>query len=334
MTTPRPVAPGAAGTTLRDFTPADYGRYVAIVNASFPDYGWTVEEVRHEDGGWDHSRYFRRRLLAEDASGVVGVADASHWRNRFQPDNYNVDVVVEPGARRRGHGRALYERMEATLRDRGGRLLRSGVKESMTEGVRFARANGYVELSRDWESRLDLAAFDELPFSGAFTRIAEQGVTLTTLAEELSRDRDEALRKAFELHEETRRDVPSPDPATPGDPALFRRELEGPTALHDAYFIAVGPDGTWLGESNLWASLADPTFLWQGITGVRREARGRGIAMALKLETLRYGRTHGKREIKTWNATTNRPMLRINEALGFVKQPAWIRFEKDLQPGT
>ncbi|MBA2371842.1 MAG: GNAT family N-acetyltransferase [Chloroflexi bacterium] len=320
-----------ADTALRDFTEADYERYIEIVNASYPDYGWTVEEIRHEDAGWDDTKHFRRRLLAEDEARVVGVADASHWRNRFQPDHYSVDVVVDPAHRRRGHGRALYCRIEGSLRARDGRLLRSGVKESMSDGVAFARANGFREIGRDWESRLDVAAFHETPFLGAYTRIAEQGITVTTFADERSRDGDGALHKAFELHEDTRRDVPAPDPATPGDPELFRRELEGPTALPDAYFIAVGPDGSWLGESNLWASLVDPTFLWHGITGVRREARGKGIAMVLKLETIRYAKAHAKREIKTWNATTNRPMLRINEAVGFVKQPAWIRFEKDLR---
>jgi hypothetical protein len=50
--------------------------------------------------------------------------------------------------------------------------------------------------------------------------------------------------------------------------------------------------------------------------------------MALKLQTVRYAREHGYREIRTGNDARNRPMLRINEAMEFVKQPAWITFEK------
>jgi hypothetical protein len=54
--------------------------------------------------------------------------------------------------------------------------------------------------------------------------------------------------------------------------------------------------------------------------------------MALKLETVRYARDRGVQHIKTWNDQRNRPMLSINEALGFEKQPAWIQFHKDLEP--
>jgi GNAT superfamily N-acetyltransferase len=80
----------------------------------------------------------------------------------------------------------------------------------------------------------------------------------------------------------------------------------------------------------MFRSLDDPTFLWQGVTGVRRDARGKGIAMALKLRTVRYAIGRGVEHIKTWNDVRNRPMLSINEALGFEKQPAWVAYEKDL----
>lgn len=33
---------------VREFAPADYERYVEIGNLAQPDYGWTVEEARHQ----------------------------------------------------------------------------------------------------------------------------------------------------------------------------------------------------------------------------------------------------------------------------------------------
>ena len=105
----------------------------------------------------------------------------------------------------------------------------------------------------------------------------------------------------------------------------------GPNALPEAQFLALDGD-RYVGISALYRPLAQPGVISQGLTGVLREYRGRGIAMALKLQTVRYAREGGYREIRTWNDARNRPMLRINEALGFVKQPATITFEKSLVP--
>ena len=316
---------------LREFAPADYARYVALANACYPEYGWTEAEVRHQDETWDHSRFFRTRVMAEAGGELVGALDVSHSSGSFVPDTYWMEITVFPEHRRRGVGSALYQRLDEIVRSRNGRVLRIGVKESMTEGVRFVTKRGFTETKRDWESRLEVAAFDEAPFAGAFERIAAEGITVTTLAAELAKDPESAMREAFELHEDCRADVPSTDPVTRHDPDHFKKEIEGPNALPEAYFIAVDRDGRYVGESNLWASLEDPTFIWQGLTGVRRDARGKGVAMALKLHTVRYAKEQAKREIKTWNDVRNRPMLRINEAMGFVKQPVWIAFEKVLR---
>jgi len=317
-------------TTVRPATPADYLALVAVGKASYPDYGETVEEWRHWDETWDHSKYFKLRLVSEDSGRVVGYGQVNHMRWAFVPTKYRVDITVLPDHRGRGHGTALYDDLASAVVARGGRALASAAKESMTDGVRFLTKRGYREVKRDWESRLFVKGFDFARFSTADDRVAKQGIRIATLAEEMERDPD-ALQKAFELSEDCRMDIPSVDPPTRHTFDEFRREdIDAPSALLDAFYLAIDRDGRYLAVSNMFRSLDDPTFLWQGITGVRREARAKGIAMALKLRTVRYAIDHGIEHIKTWNDVHNKPMLSINEAMGFAKQPAWVSYEKDL----
>jgi GNAT superfamily N-acetyltransferase len=317
-------------TTLRIFTPADYEAVIAVNRASYPDYPESVEEWRHWDESWDSTKYFKQRLIAVDGARVVGWGQLNHMQWQFLADKYRLDVTVHPEHRRRGHGSGLHDELLATARSRGAIAVQAAAKESMADGVAFLAARDYRERKRDWESRLFVRKFDFARFAGADERVAKQGIRITTLAAERQRD-PEVLPKAYELSQGCSRDVPSVDPATPLPFAEWQRNvIEAPSHLPDAYFIAIDEAGRYLGLSDLASSLDDPTFLWQGLTGVRREARGRGIAMALKLRTVRYALDKGVEHIKTWNDQRNQPMLAINEALGFERQPAWIVYEKDL----
>ncbi len=56
------------------------------------------------------------------------------------------------------------------------------------------------------------------------------------------------------------------------------------------------------------------------MTGVRREYRGRGIALALKLLAIRFARSVGAQEITTSNDSLNAPMLAVNRKLGYQPQ--------------
>ena len=317
-------------TVIRAATPADYPVLVALNKASYPDYGETEEEWRHWDETWDHKKYFKSRVVAEDGGRVVGFGLVNHMRWAFVPTKYRIDITVHPDHRERGHGSALYDALLDKVRERSGKAVAAAVKESMAGGVRFLSKRGFREVKRDWESRLFVEGFDFARFVTAEARVAKQGIRIVTLADEMQRD-SSALQKAFELTEDCRMDIPSVDPPTRHTFEEFRIEdIDAPGALLDAFFVAIDKDGRYLGVSNLFRSLDDPAFLWQGITGVRREARGKGIAMALKLRTVRYAIDKGVEHIKTWNDVHNRPMLAINEAMGFAKQPAWISYEKDL----
>jgi len=316
---------------LRAFAPSDYTAWVEASNRCYPEYPWSVEEMRHEDETFDTTRFFKLRLVAEEDGRLVGGVDTGHRPGRYHPDRYWFDLWVLPEARRRGHGTAMYEQALAALRSRNALALNAGAKESMADGVEFLRKRGWVEVKRDWESRLKVAGFDFARFAGADERIAKEGIRITTYAEELARDPD-AERKAYELTDELRKDVPAVDPPTPQTIDEWRKHwIESPSFLADAFFIAIDRDGRWVGMSNLEKQLTDPKFVWQGLTGVRREDRGRGVAMALKLRTVHYAQALGVDHIKTWNDQRNRPMLRINEAMGFEKEPAWIAFELKLR---
>ena len=316
--------------TPRLFAPGDYEGYNALENRCYPEYPSTVEELRHRDEIWDHAKFFKRRIVVEEAGRIVGAGDLNHEQWTFHADKYHLGVMVDPDARRRGLGTAMYDDLLQAARERKAIQLVTGVKESMTDGVEFALHRDFMEAKRDWESRLDVNAFDASAFAEAPRRVAGEGITITTLAQELARD-PETIHAVYELDCDCGRDVPSTDPFTPLPFETWRKEvLESPTSTPDGWYMAVDRSGRYLGVSNLWRSLEDPTFIWQGLTGVRREARGKGIAMALKLKTVEYAREHGIREIKTWNDQRNRPMLRINEAMGFAKQPAWIELRKDI----
>src|SRR3972149_6060569 len=232
--------------------------------------------------------------MAEDAAGrAVGYGRINHIPWEFHPQTYYLNVTVDPALRQRGIGSAIYDALLGELQRRGALAVRSG-------GA-----------------------------TGAEERVPAQGILLPRLGAEGERD-PEALRKAYELQQACGRDVPAVGQPTDTTFEMFvAHDIEAPTALLDAFFLAKDGD-RYVGVSLLQRRLAQPDVLSQHLTGLLREYRGRGIAMALKLQTVKYAQAHGYREIRTGNDARNRPMLRINEAMGFVKEPAWITFEKRL----
>lgn len=321
---------------FRAFTPDDVPACVALHARIFPDHAQDLTDVVHREATWDSTRFWRNRVVAFTTGGlVIGVGTIEHLHWQFHPDRYAVRVLVDPDHRGHGIGSSLHTWIAGQACRRGAWSLRCEVQEKDAASVRFVIQRGYVEAQRNWESRLELASFVSDQFATAEVRVTETGIRLTSLANELERvgvaGRDGVLRAVHEVDCEGSRDEPSLDPITPAPFERWVAEVvEAPDALPDAFFLATD-DTRYVGLSAMMQRRATPGVLGQGFTAVVKSHRGRGIAMALKLQTVAYARTNGYREIVTWNNSRNRPMLRINEALGFVKQPVWIEFTLQLR---
>jgi len=304
---------------------------VEISNLLYAPHKTTEAEARYDDEHFD-KKYFLRRWVGEDPEdgAAVATAEISHMPWSFHPQKFWMDLEVHPEWQRRGIGQAMYEAMGEELRARDAIVLRSSARESMMHSVHWLEKRGFVEKMRNWESHLDVASVDGAKFAPKAT--VPQGVEIVTLAGEQAKDPG-CLRRVFDMVNEIGPDIPNPDVFTASTYEMFLSGIENPDSLHDGYFLAKA-GGRYVGISNLWRSEGSPDVLYQGLTGVVREHRGRGLAWALKMRTIAYAREHGFRQIRTWNNTMNRPILNINEALGFVKQPVWITFQKDLAPGA
>lgn len=322
----------SSAITIRLFGTRDYEAIAAVNNAVFPDRPGTAEEWRYEDERFE-KRYVNERYVAErpDTGEIVGFGGLWHVPWAFHPRKFGMEVRVRPDARRRGTGTALWRRIEEGLRARGAISVKTQVWEAMPDGLAFASRTGFREVMRAWEARLDVGGFDFPAFRPSLDRARERGVRITTLAAE--REKDPAnLRRLHSVEAEIAEDVPRPadDVHTPISFDMWTEYVvQAPWSMPDAYFIAV-VDGEYAGISSLFRPQVGD-WLNQGLTGVAREFRGRGVATALKVRTVEYARDHGVREIRTWNEINNERILTINARFGFVRQPAWLTLRKELE---
>ncbi len=313
---------------IREFNGSDqdYATAVTIANRVWPDYPDTVAEWRHRDERRAAKLKWRRYLAFLDGE-PVGLATYRQLLWMYHPHKFWIGVNVLPEHRRQGIGTALYQHLLQELAPHDPVALMTGTREDYQESVRFLLHRGFQEAQRQWESVLEVSAFDPAPFAGLAEKVAAQGIQIRTVRElESDPERD---RKLYELEAALEADVPSSEPTTMPEFEEWQKVWDNPNLLPDGWFVAVH-QGQYVGMSVLWGSQASRD-LYTGLTGVRREHRRKGIATAMKLRAIAYAQSVGAPRIRTWNEVNNQGMLSINVRLGFVRQPASIDFVKKLR---
>jgi GNAT superfamily N-acetyltransferase len=293
-------------TALRPSSPRDPSVY---------EYWWS-----QPDENWEHSRFSVSR-----GGRRVGYAIAEHPRWEVQPERFGtVGGDLIPAERTQAALGALFEAMEERVASEGARTLGVYAYENDPLRIRAIEARGYTEdrRSRRWE--LDLAINREKLLAMTEVtrdRMRREGVRLLTLAED---DDPGAIEKVWRLSEEAGDDVPTTEPRVPEEVAAYARWVNAPEIHRDRFWLAR------MGDDLVGVSvLGYPPI--RGVVGTEwtataRSVRGRGIARALKCETLAQAIALGVDRVRTGNDAANDPILHINETMGYHLIPGGIHY--------
>jgi ribosomal protein S18 acetylase RimI-like enzyme len=301
---------------IRPASPAtDFPGIAAVVNA-FEAEPVTVATVARWFTDTAPGRLDHRRVAVNAQGEVIGYSVCVH-ESWSPPGRFYGWVGVLPGWRRQGVGTALYADAQAYLQAQGATQLVSEVLDSAPEALAFAQARGFGVDRHLFQSTLDLTTFDPAPYAAVTPALEAQGLRLFSLADVPN---TEAMRRrAYEVNHLTNEDIPGYD-GTDLSFEEFEQWVFGAEWYRaDGQLLAALGD-TWVG---LAAVRLHPQT--QGAynvhTGVRREYRGRKIALALKLATIRYAQAHGARYMRTDNDAQNAAMLALNRKLGYQPEP-------------
>lgn len=283
-----------------------------------------------------------RPLLASADGEVVGVAGT--WIPLLENRSMlQVEVCVRPDRWGGGVGSALLAAVEGIAREEGRTVLLAEVAYPYdgpadgagTRPVEFARRHGFEFGLGDVQSVLDLPVPQEL-LDELIGRAAERhegysfrqfsgaapGELLPALAE---------LRNAVETEAPTgeiarERGAVDLDAVRADERALAEQGRTRYTT------VALAPDGSLAGYTDLVVPEFDPSWIYQWGTLVWSGHRGRRLGLALKARNAAWVQraVPGRPAIRTWNAEINSHMVAVNAAMGFRPVERLGEFQKRL----
>lgn len=299
---------------------APFDTYCATYRAAMDDEWdrpYSARELRVEL--FDDNDYTRTVvLLARDGEGdPVGVGTV------LLPlkDNLGlayIDVHITPARRREGHGTAIVEAMADIGREHGRTTLwaeaRWGAGDEGSGNTGFAEALGFRLDLVDAHRVLFLpASLPEAAVRGGYALRTWRGpcppewiddyANLLSLITQEAPQGDLALENEFFDAARVRRDEDN----------LVRQDRVMQST------IALSPDGLVAGHTQLVFPAPDQPDVFQYDTLVLPGHRGHGLGMSLKVHTMNAAADllEGRKVVHTYNAASNRPMIDVNEAMGF-----------------
>jgi RimJ/RimL family protein N-acetyltransferase len=264
----------------------------------------------------DEQRLAMRRVDERDGAAVAFVG-SSHERWDSEANRFG---LLRPVLRYDLWSDERYTELAAVaegwLREEGATTAVARVREDFEREIGALVGAGYSENRRMRISELDLEAHrDEILHTRDVYRgeMRRQGVDLITLKDDPD---PEKYQKRYAMIIESERDIPTTVPwRTLTFPEWERFWLGNPGIREEMFYLARE------GDAIIGTSVLDCPVVrghpWTAFTGTVRSVRGRGIARALKYESMGQAIEAGYTRVRTSNDADNPPILRINDRMGY-----------------
>ena len=317
---------------IRPAAPHEAALAADIMTAAFPrepqDPVLIARRWDHPKQGWTHGRF-----IANSGDQPIALIEWAHGSWVLLPERHAwVEVWLDLAYMDEDVLRHLWNWAEDSAAAAGAQTLNAACGEDEPEMLRVLSALGYERQRTDKVWSLDLRSGGKQIASDAAAardRMRTAGIELLTLADWDDPDR---FQKLHELNEEAREDIPHTQPILPQTLQDFMVRVGSPSTPADRWWLAL--EGS---NPVAMSYLAYPPvrgIVWTSFTGTGRRHRGRGIARAVKLQSLAQAVELGVPEVRTDNDSENAPMLHINETLGYTAMPGYVSFVKRLPTGA
>jgi GNAT superfamily N-acetyltransferase len=257
------------------------------------------------------------RLVAVRQGAAIAFASVGHERWERTPERFGtIRVMLRSDVWSQPDFLLLIRKGEEWLRSEGAAIAVAKIRGEFKREIHALEQIGYAEVRRHNFSELDLVAHRNELIAAADRqrRLMEaRGVVLMTVSD----DKDpERLTKLHEMMSAAEQDTPTtmPIPRQPFD-EWMQATFDDPAVREDRFWIA--REGQAIVGLSFLQFPPVRGLSWTGFTATSKEVRGRGIARALKYQTLAQAIELGHKRVRTANDGANAPMLHINEEMGY-----------------
>ena len=303
-----------AALAFRQPTGDDYTAVSEIHNAqNEPDHHHMPDEFR----SWDEALpqrdpYAERYVVVQNGEVIATGYRCYYWWGMSYPERYWVSLHVRADHQNQGVDTQMLHHALKDL-EPPAKEVWTVVREDFVEPAGFLRDEGFIEQGRTWGAHLDLKTFDASRFDEVRTGLEQNGFRFLPYH---TLDDPEKHTKVQALHTEAKHDMPLFEPVATAE----FDDVEDEATLPETVMVAV-KDGEMVGVSSVDRG---NSMLHFGLTAVTEPYRYKGIGRVLKALSADAAKQLGHVHINSGGAGTDTPILRVNRALGFDIEPAWL----------